>query len=152
MGAEGVASHDTVASDQAGKGPAGVAWNSGWTFRNDGVDLFAHPDPGGLGVDIGGIAPGEWTDYTVTCTPGTDTLQIRYASPGGGRMRVLLGGADLAGPLTLPATGAYDHFQTLIVPGVKIAKRGRATLRCAFDSDGFNLGWIAFVPSTHPAQ
>lgn len=143
LGAEGVAYHDTVSTDEAGKGPAGRAWNSGWNGRNDGVDLFPSGDSDD-GYDIGGIQPGEWTDYTVLSALGTDTLQIRYSSPEGGQMHLLLNGADLAGPILLPATGGYRTYRTLTVPNVQVKASGPATLRLAFDSAGFNVHWVEF--------
>lgn len=143
MGAEGVAYHDTVSTDEAGKGPAGRPWNGGWNGRNDGVDVFPHPD-GGLLYAVGGIQPGEWTAYTVTATPGTYALHIRYRSPGGGKMRVLLNGAPVSGPITLPAMGNWDAAKTLTVPRVRVSAKGRATLRLAFDTGGFSVHWVQF--------
>ncbi len=143
MGAEGVAYHDTISTDEAGKGPAGRPWNDGWSFRNDGVDIFSHPD-GDSHFQIGGIQPGEWTDYTVSVQPGIYSLHIRYGSPNGGKMRVLLNGKNIGGPISLPATGGWETFGTQTVPGVKIRASGRMTLRVVFDSDGFNLDWVDF--------
>lgn len=141
-GGEGVAYHDTISTDEAGKGPAGRAWNDGWNGRNDGVDLYPHND-GGAGCDVGGIQAGEWTAYTVSCAPGDYTLQVRYRSPGGGKMHVLVGNVAVSGDIILPATGNWQTFNTVSVP-VSIKATGRSQLRLAFDTDGFNVHWIEF--------
>ena len=93
------------------KGPAGRAWNGGWNGRNDGVDVFPHPD-GPAKYAIGGIEPGEWVQYTVTARPGLYALRLRYGGEGtGGRLRVSLNGVDLAGSITLPGTGGWGHVR-----------------------------------------
>lgn len=145
LGAEGVAYHDTVSTDEAQKGPAGRFWNDGWRGRNDGVDLYSGSADSGAPTVIGGIQPGEWVDYTLRATPGTYRLQIHYASPAGGALRLSLGGKDLTGPITLPATGGWDKPQTLTVPAVQITHSGPTTLRLLFDSDGFNIAWVEFL-------
>ena len=142
MGAEGVASHDTISGDEAGKGPAGVAWNSGWSFRNDGVDIFPHPD-GAAAFAVGGIEPGEWLRYSVRCTPGTYQMRMRV-SGFGGKIRVLLNGVAVSGPIAIPSTGGWDHFRTLIVRNIKIKEHGQAVLEMEFDGGGFNFNQIAF--------
>ena len=148
LGAEGVAYHDTVSTDEAGKGPAGRAWNGGWNGRNDGVDVFPHSD-GPAKYAIGGIDPGEWVQYTVTAKPGVYTLRLRYGGEGtGGRLRVSLNGVDLAGSITLPGTGGWDTFATKTVPNVRVTARGPAVLRLDFEAGGVNLSRIAFVPVT----
>jgi len=143
MGAEGTAYHDTVSSDEAGKGPAGQAWNSGWNYRNDGVDIYPRPD-GATPFVVGEIAPGEWLRYSVTVTPGTYDLRIRHSGPGGA-LHVSLDGADLAGPITLPPTTGWDDYQTQIAANLKITANGPAVLRLDFETGGFNLSRIAFT-------
>jgi endoglucanase len=141
MGAEGIASHDTVASDMAGKGPAGEAWNSGWNFRNDGVDITPVPDGGD---EIFDIEPGEWTDYTVHCTPGTYAVSIRYRSASGGSLHLLLDGQPLGAALTLPPSADPQMDAAVNVGPVTLTAHGAQTLRLAYDSAGFRLESITF--------
>ena len=143
MGAEGVTYHDTISSDEAGKGPAGQAWNSGWNGRNDGVDIYARPD-GATPFVVGDIQAGEWLRYSVTVTPGTYALLIRHSGPGG-RLRLSLNGKALADAITLPPTAGWYVYQTQVVPNLKIAARGPAVLRLDFDTSGFNLSRITFT-------
>ncbi len=146
MGAEGTAYHDTVSSDEAGKGPAGQAWNSGWNARNDGVDIYPRPD-GVTPFVVGEIAPDEWLRYSLECVPGTYDLHIRHSGPGG-TLRVSLNGADLAGVITLPATAGWMDYQTQIVTNLVLTPRGSAVLRLSFDAGSFNLSRLAFLPAS----
>ena len=143
LGAEGIAYHDTVSTDEAGKGPAGRPWNSGWSGRNDGVDIYSHSD-GETPSSVGGIDPGEWLQYTVTAAPGRYSLQIRHSGPGG-TLHILLNGAAITGLITLPATAGWNTFETFRVPDLKITTRGPAVLRLDFDTSGYNLSRLKFV-------
>jgi hypothetical protein len=143
MGDEGVAYHDTVSTDEAGKGPAGRAWNSGWNFRNDGVDVYPDTD-GSPGFIVGEIETGEWIDYTVKVQPGKYTLAVRYSSPsGGGKMHIEVNGKDVGGPIDIPATGDWHKYQTLTVPAT-IKASGVGTMKLVFDTGGFNVNWVRF--------
>ena len=143
LGAEGIAYHDVVSTDEAGKGPAGRPWNSGWSGRNDGVDIYSHSD-GETPCSVGGIEPGEWLQYSVKAAPGRYTLQIRHSGPGG-TLHLSLGGVNITGPITLPATAGWETFETFSMPDLKITPRGPALLRLDFDTGGFNLSRLKFV-------
>ena len=147
LGAEGIAYHDTVSTDEAGKGPAGRAWNSGWTGRNDGVDIYAHPDGETTAAAVGGIEPGEWLRYSLTAAPGNYELRIRHSGPGG-TLHLSLDGTNITGSIVLPATAGWDTFETFTVPALHLTARGPSVLRLDFDTGGFNLSRLAFVPTS----
>jgi len=142
MGTDGLAYHDTVSENTGGMGAGFTLWNSGAVGRNDGVDIYSHPD-GPTQDAIGNIQPGEWLRYSVTCKSGRYTLRLRFGGSGG-KLRVLLDGKEITHPIILPATGGWDRFRTLTVPGVRITASGPAVLRLDFDTSGFNLSRIAF--------
>lgn len=142
MGRDGVAYHDTVSENTGGMGKGFTPWNSGNAGRNDGVDIYAHPD-GPLPYAVGGIEPGEWLRYSVVCQPGRYALRLRYGGFGG-RLTVSLDGKPLTSPITLPATGGWDKFQTLTLPDVLIKASGPAVLRLDFETSGFTLSKISF--------
>lgn len=143
MGGDGAAYHDTVSTDEAGKGPAGRAWNDGWNGRNDGVDIYPQSDGGRADYDIGGIQSGEWTQYTVSSIPGDYTLQIRYRSPTGGKMHAEIGGVNVSDSIALPATGNWQTYGSMTVP-VSVMASGKTILRLSFDTDGFSVRWVEF--------
>ena len=146
MGANGVAYNDTVYADQAGSGPGGTAWNSSWYGRDDGVDTVACADASTL-LKIGSIVAGEWLRYSVSCTPGTYTLRIRYASSaGGGQLHVLVNGVNVSGTVTLPGTGSWGAYSTYSLSNVSVTASGTATVEVACDAAGYELLWIEFQP------
>ena len=144
MGDDVVAYHDIVSTDEAGKGPAGRAWNSGWNYRNDGVDIYPETD-GPPGYILGGTEDGEWVTYTVKCKPGKYTMSIRFSSPtGAGKLAIYVGGHSLCDPIMFPSTAAWSSYRTLKIP-VKVAATGASTMKLSIIQGGFNLNWIEFA-------
>jgi endoglucanase len=62
------------------------AWNSGWVYRNDGVDIEANDDPiNSNGYHIGFLSKGEWMKYTIQVEEsGSYTAIARVASTSNG--------------------------------------------------------------------
>lgn len=142
MGANGSAYYDTAYDDELGHGPGGRAWNASWFGRNDGPDTYATSDPGTL-LKIGGNDPGEWLRYTVSCAPGTYTLNIRYSATGtNAQMHVLLNGANVSGPVNLPLTGGVENYATVSLPNRTVTASGTATLEIGCDVGGYDLLWV----------
>ncbi len=146
MGANGSAYYDTVYDDELGHGPGGRAWNDSWFGRNDGVDTYATSDPG-TALKVGGNDPGEWQRYTVSCTPGTYNLNIRYSATGtNAQMHVLLNGINLSGAVNLPITGGVENYATWTLPAITVSASGSATLEIGCDIGGYDLLWVEFQP------
>jgi len=151
LGAEGLAYHDTVYDDEAGQGPAGVTWNSGWYGRDDGVDITSCSDPG-TPLKVGWNDAGEWQRHTVSCTPGNYTLQIRYGGgAAGGQVHVLVNGVNVSATLTLPTTGGYATYSTYTLNNVAVTASGNATVEIGCDHAGYDLVWIQFLTAA-PAK
>ena len=124
-----------------------TAGNSGNAYRATNVDIEATSDSGG-GFNIGWIAPGEWLEYTIHVqTAGFYDLSARVASPySGTSFRFLVNGQDMSGGIVIPATGAWQNWQTVTHTSVYLpAGTHRATVSAI--SDGFNLNWISLSPS-----
>jgi aryl-phospho-beta-D-glucosidase BglC (GH1 family) len=148
MGNEGIAYHDRISTDEAGKGPAGRAWNSGWNYRNDGVDIYPENDNGPSYV-VGEIEEGEWLDFTIRCKPGRYNLLIRYSSPNGaGRMHIDIDGVNISGQIDLPKTGDWHTYSTIAMP-VKVTSLGLSKMKLFFDTGGFNANWIEYNKISH---
>jgi len=76
---------------------------------------------------------GEWLKYTVDVTAGTYSINLRVASEtGGARFHVEFDGVDVTGPLTMPATGGWNAFQTVTRTGVTLSA-GRKVMRIVID-------------------
>jgi aryl-phospho-beta-D-glucosidase BglC (GH1 family) len=150
MGANGVAYNDTVYDDESGKGPGGTAWNTAWYGRDEGVDTPSCADASTL-LKIGWNVAGEWQRYTVSSTPGTYDLNIRYGSGGGGgQLHVLVNGVNVSGTVTLPNTGAYTTYSTYTVSNIGVSASGAATVEIDCGTAGYDLLWIEFQPVGAP--
>jgi hypothetical protein len=80
--------------------------------------------------------PGEWMEYTVNVTTaGIYTLSVRAGDGGGGTFHVEFDDVNVTGPLTFPATGAWNVFQTVTKTGVSLSA-GKKVMRIVVDSDG----------------
>lgn len=123
-GGEGVAYHDEEANNQGGQ------------YRTENVDVQSSGDTAG-GYNVGWARAGEWLKYTVNVsTSGTYTLEARVASAGnGGTFHIEFDGADKTGALTIPNTGEWQSYRTLIVPNVNLSA-GEHVMRIALDNNG----------------
>lgn len=148
-GGEGIGYHDSS--------PRNGPHETDWTMRgHEDVDIEDTSDTGTeyrTGFDVGWITPGEWLAYKVYVEQsGLYTIRLRHASQGpGGKMHVELNGRDITGPITLPDTGGWQQWQTLVIPNVSIESSGSSPqkLRLVFDEghDGWlaNINWIGFI-------
>jgi hypothetical protein len=127
-------------------GSSGSAYNSGWSYRNDGVDIEACSDAGGNGFDVGWTSAGEFLGYTVNVvTTGTYTARARVASGGpGGSIKLSVDGSDVTTPVSVPATGGWQTWQTVTSPSFTLAA-GRHDLRIHFLTANVNLNRVEFV-------
>jgi len=121
-------------------------WNSGWSFRNDGVDLEPCGDaPPGNGYNVGWTENGEWVSYTlINDSAAAYTMELRSASAGNGsRIHVEVNGADASGPVELPATGGWQQWVSKEIGGI-ILPEGTVRVKIVFERGGSNLNWFRF--------
>lgn len=134
-GGEGVACHDTDAS------------NIGGQYRpSEPVDITSCNDTGG-GYKVTSTANGEWLEYTILVRePGYYDLALRYATPNSG-CTVEAGSAitDLTGRRTLPATGGFTTWSTASLQ--VYLGFGRQKVRLHIPTGGFDLNWIELSPA-----
>jgi hypothetical protein len=122
-GGEGVAFHDTDAT------------NNGGQYRNSAVDIEATTDTGG-GYDVGWMTAGEWLNYTIDVRQaGTYSLRARVAANGpGGMFHIEADGSPVTGSLTIPATGGWQSW-TDVTTTVTL-NAGVQVLRFVEDANG----------------
>jgi endoglucanase len=121
-------------------------WNSGYKYRNDGVDIEACTDIITNGFNVGWIESGEWLTYTVTVeTPGIYDIEIRAASTQAGGSILLRMDSEFIGPLiSVPSTGGWQEWSSIIVENVYLTA-GTHKFRADFYTGGFNLNCFYFT-------
>ena len=139
-GGEGVAYHDTTSG------------NSGGQYRSTDVDIETTLDAGG-GFSLGYVSAGEWLKYSVNVTSSASyILEVRVASPAsGGSLHVEVDGIDATGPMVVPATGAWQTWQS-ITTGMTLGA-GAHVVRVVFDTNGAtgfvgNINYLRWSVST----
>jgi hypothetical protein len=142
-----------IQAENFDEGGSGVGYldnsttNSGGKYRSTGADIGASTDSGG-GYYVGWTAAGEWLNYSVTvATAGTYDFDVRVASGGaGGKFHIEVNGADKTGALTVPNTGGWQTWTTIIKTGI-VLSAGSQTVRLVMDGNGStgavgNFNWI----------
>jgi len=142
-GAEGVAYHDAVSKRITYEN--WKAWNEGWVYRNDGVDIEKSTDTNGFAYNVGWIEDGEWLRYSVDVgSAGTYGVDIRVASSGGGGiLRLTLDGTLLGADVSVPNTGGWQVWRPVSLGGLTLPA-GRHSLKLEAVKGGFNLNRLEF--------
>ena len=125
-----------------------TAWNSGYAYRNDGVDISSSYDSGISSTInyIGWTVDNEWLQYTVDVdSTASYSIKFRYASTNAdSKIRLMVNGADISGPLALPATGGYTAWASLTINDI-ILYKGSQKIRLLFEKGGSNFGYLVFT-------
>lgn len=145
LGKNGFAYKD---NDVAHYGGDWTAWNTGWEFRNDGVDIQKCEDLNDLtnGYNVGWTENGEWMQYSLKSdSTAIYKLEVRHASgASGSKFQIEINDADVTGELRLPATGGWQKWQTatfenIIVPG------GDIRIKYLNNKGESNLSYFSFT-------
>ena len=140
IGAQGVASYDNVY--QTVHWDDYTAWNSGYQYRNDGVDI----EQTASGVPtVGWTEAGEWMLYTIHAPQGgIYSLDMEFASPStSGRVDLYLDGELLTHIMDTPITGGWQTFEALHIEDLNIPS-GTHELKLQIVVAGFNLKSMLF--------
>ncbi|MCL5027791.1 MAG: cellulase family glycosylhydrolase [Bacteroidetes bacterium] len=123
----------------------GTSWNSGWSYRNDGVDIEQCNDLPTNGYDVGWINSGEWMKYTVNISQaGSYNIDIRYASnQADGKFILKLDGNIISSIVTVPVTGGWQTWQTMTLQNIQLPA-DKHSLMIQFLSGGYNLNYFMF--------
>ncbi|MBK8492992.1 MAG: carbohydrate-binding protein [Saprospirales bacterium] len=147
MGVVGSAYSDSDLADYHVSTGNYTAWNSGWAYRNDGVDIEATNDNvNSNGYNVGWIATGEWMQYSVDVAESAlYDVHVRVAANGSdGKFHFGIGDADVSQVSNVPNTGSWTTWQTVVVPNVVLDASDKK-LRFYADAAGFNLGSMEFI-------
>ncbi|MEO0468402.1 MAG: carbohydrate-binding protein [Bacteroidota bacterium] len=147
MGPAGQAYHDTdIANYQVSTGNY-TAWNQGWSYRNDGIDIEKTEDSQNTnGFNVGWMSRGEWMQYTVdVAADAVYDIHIRVAANGSdGKLHFAVDGADITPSRTVPSSGGWQNWQTVSIPNV-VLNSSDQKLRFHVDAEGFNLNAFEFI-------
>jgi endoglucanase len=148
IGNQGVSYSDTRYKNEENWN--GDAWNYGWSYRNDGVDIYKSASEGHF---VGSTADGEWLRYSANvATSGSYRLAFRVATPSSsGRLKVQVDGADLTGNLVVSNTGNYGTWRTQTNANTLSLTAGSRVIQVNAVTGGFDLAWISFVYVPPPA-
>ncbi len=138
-----------------------TAWNEGWAYRNNGVDIQTCSDALSNGYNVGWFVAPEWMRYTVTVAkPGTYRIELRVAKGGGddGKVEIQDGdGLRVLASATIPDTGGDSSYQTIVCSG-GFANAGTHAIRIANVAGSYNIASVNFiwendtVPPTTPVK
>jgi len=130
-----------------------TAWNNGWSYRNDGVDIEPSLDlVNSNGYGIGFPAPGEWMQYDVrVAQSGVYDVEIRVAANStSGRFHLAVGETDITGTQYVPNTQGWQNWQNRTVQNI-VLDTSDHKIRFYSEGEGFNIGSMNFIfksPST----
>lgn len=132
-------------SDVDFQNTGGGSYNSGYSYRNDGVDIQVCSNPNSNGYNVGWTETGEWLKYTVNVNQsGTYSIQLNVAAPTAiGKIILALDGTGITSPLDVPATGGYQNWQDININNVWLPQ-GIHTLQTRFFFGDFNFSYINF--------
>ena len=120
------------------------AWNQGWQYRNDGVDIENSDDADSNGYQVGFTDNDEWLLYTVDILEsGFYNIVSRYASTSSGYLNLTLDGYPLSDNITLYNTGSYSNFVNKFTPDVYLPE-GIHKLKIRMVTGGYNLTNLTF--------
>jgi endoglucanase len=125
------------------------AWNAGWAYRNDGVDIGTNTDGQGNGLHVGYVRDGEWINYTITVDETANySAKVRVAAPqSGGRFHFAIDGEDVTPIQLVTNTGAWTLFNTMEINDI-ILEAGTHVLTLFIDNDKeFNISNVQFERS-----
>ena len=150
QGMNGYAYSDRDWEDVHGTTGTNSGWNSGWAYRNNGVDVSATSDLLSNGYTIGWFTIGEWMKYTVNvAAAGTYTVEFRVSNGNAtaGTMQIQnASGTEILATINVPATGGWENWQTITTTGT-FTTAGSQAIRIVNISGGFNVNSVNFIYS-----
>ena len=147
LGKNNFAYYDTNVADYNLSTGEFQAWNSGWSYRNDGVDIERNNETiDSNGFNIGFVNKGEWTKYTVQINEtGAYKATFKVASQeSGGEFYLSLDDQAITQIQTVSSTGGWTQYTTFEVVDVLLTT-GQHNLKLHFSNDiPFNITSINF--------
>jgi len=124
------------------------AWNDGWVYRNDGIDIQASSDAiNNNGYHIGFIKKDEWMNYTLEVDESAIyKAEVRIAAQNnGGKFHLSVDDEEVTTIQTITATGGWETFAMHEISDI-LLEEGTHVLKFYMDGVGeFNISSIEFT-------
>tara|TARA_R110002096_G_scaffold236751_1_gene427554 strand:+ start:8776 stop:12060 length:3285 start_codon:yes stop_codon:yes gene_type:complete len=147
LGKNNFAYYDTVVANYHVSTGEFQAWNSGWSYRNDGVDIEKNTDNvNSNGFHVGFVEQGEWIKYTVEVDEtAAYKANVRLATQEtGGEFFLSIDDQEVSTIQTVSSTGGWSTFSTIEVLDI-ILEEGEHALKLHFSNNvPFNISSIEF--------
>ena len=143
LGANGFAYYDTDTADYHVSTDEYIAWNQGYAYRNDGVDIENCKDETTNGYNVGWTEKGEWMIYTINVdSTASYTFDFRYAANGaGGKFHLQCNEFPVSKVHSLPSTGGWANWNTYTIDQL-VLEKGTHQLKLFIDNAGFNINYL----------
>lgn len=150
LGKNNFAYYDAVVADYNLSTGNFTAWNSGWNYRNDGVDIQTNEDQiNSNGYHIGYTEKNEWLKYTVDIAETSFyNFNFRYATEQSGcKVKLFMNDVDVSGSVAIGNTGGWSNFVNQFVENIYL-EQGIHVLKVKVDNSSFNMSSIEFIKSS----
>lgn len=131
LGKNNFAYYDTVVGDYNLSTGDYTAWNSGWSYRNDGVDIEKNTDDvNSNGFHVGFVEQGEWMKYTVNITEtAVYKATVRIATQEtGGEFYLSIDDQEITATQVVSSTGGWTQFSMFEIEDI-ILPEGQHSLK-----------------------
>ncbi len=145
FGRAGVAYSDKVDANYHLTNNNYTAWNTGYAYRNDGVDIENCSDAVSNGFHVGWVEDGEWMQYSVRSDEAmTYNVLLRYASQSAtARVYIEINGKRASKTVSLSPSGGWSVWKTAAIPNV-IVPAGLLKVKIVFETGGANFNYFQF--------
>lgn len=147
LGQNNFAYYDTIVADYNLSTGNFTAWNSGWSYRNDGVDIEKNTDNvNSNGFHVGFVNQGEWMKYTVDINEtAVYKASIRLATEQtGGEFFLTIDDQEVTTTQVISETGGWSQFTTFEINDI-ILPEGEHSLKLHINNNiPVNLSSIEF--------
>ncbi|GGE39424.1 carbohydrate-binding protein [Psychroflexus planctonicus] len=137
LGKNNHAYYDTVVADYNLSTGNFTAWNSGWSYRNDGVDIERNSDDiNSNGHHIGFVNEGEWIKYTVDIEQtAVYKAKVRLATEETGcEFFLSIDDQEVSTTQVVSSTGGWTQFTTFEIDDI-ILPQGEHSLKLHINND-----------------
>ncbi len=153
LGTNGIAYYDQDVANYSLSTDQYEAWNRGWAYRNDGVDIQENSDTNNSnGLHLSFIEKDEWVNYTVdVLESGFYNIDLRYATTqSGGQIKYLIDGNDISEQITLSNTGGWNNFTNHSTNNIFIGEGIQTFQILVTGTISFNMSSLNFSISNDP--
>ncbi|MDP4238387.1 MAG: carbohydrate-binding protein [Bacteroidota bacterium] len=143
-GQAGYAYSDSLDADYHLSNTNYTAWNNGWAYRSDGVDIgTCNDDAATNGYCVQWVETGDWMQYTIQSAEAMAyNLLFRYAGESRqAKVYVEVNGRRASKSIALTPTGSWSTWRTVAITNV-IIPRGNVKIKIIFENGGANFNYF----------